>query len=72
MTLKLAFLPLASFLPDEEVVSPFDVDEALDSEDVCHNYYKYLGGCEITSNHILEKTSVLVEELDEFCQDNGI
>jgi hypothetical protein len=71
-TLKLAFLQLASFLPDDEVVPPFDVDEALGSEDVCHNYYKYLGGCEIASNHILEKTSVLVEELDEFCQDNGI
>lgn len=71
-TLKLAFLQLASFLPDEEVVPPFDVDEALGSEGVCHNYYKYLGGCEIASNHILEKTSVLVEELDEFCQDNGI
>ncbi len=71
-TLKLAFLQLASFLPDDEVVPPFDVDEALGSEDVCHNYYKYLGGCEIASNHILEITSVLVEELDEFCQENGL
>jgi hypothetical protein len=65
-------LQLASFLPDDEVVSPFDVAEALGSEAVCRNYYKYLGGCEIASNHILEKTSVLVEELDGFCQDNGI
>lgn len=71
-TLKLAFLQLASFLPDDEVVSEFNVDNALDSEDVCHNYYKYLDRSEKVSNHILEQTSVLVEELDEFCQDNGL
>ena len=71
-TLKLAFLQLASFLPDGEVVPEFDVDVALASDDVCHNYYKYLDGSEKVSNHILEQTSVLVEELDEFCQDNGL
>ncbi len=71
-TLKLAFLQLASFLPDDEVVPEFDVDEALDSEDVCHNYYKYLDRSEKVSNHILEQTSVLVEELDGFCQENGL
>ncbi|ODS30266.1 MAG: hypothetical protein SCARUB_04623 [Candidatus Scalindua rubra] len=71
-TLKLAFLQLASFLPDDEVVPPFDVDDALDSDDVCHSYYKYLGDSEIASNHILEQTSVLVEELDGFCQENGL
>ncbi len=71
-TLKLAFLQLASFLPDDEVVPTFDVDDALDSDDVCHNYYKYLDGSEKVSNHILEQTSVLVEELDKFCQDNGL
>jgi predicted glycosyltransferase len=71
-TLKLAFLQLASFLPDDEVVPEFEVDEALESEDVCHNYYKYLDGSEKVSNHILEQTSILVEELDEFCQDNGL
>ena len=71
-TLKLAFLQLASFLPDEKVVPEFDIDDALDSDDVCHNYYKYLDGSEKVSNHILEQTSVLVEELDGFCQDNGL
>ncbi|MGR3175216.1 MAG: hypothetical protein ACUZ8N_11560 [Candidatus Scalindua sp.] len=71
-TLKLAFLQLASFLPDEKVVPEFDIDDALDSDDVCHNYYKYLDGSEKVSNHILEQTSKLVEELDKFCQDNGL
>jgi predicted glycosyltransferase len=71
-TLKLAFLQLASFLPDDDVVPSFDVDDALDSDDVCHNYYKYLDGSEKTSNHILEQTSILVEELDGFCQENGL
>jgi hypothetical protein len=71
-SLKLGFLQLASFLPDNEVVPMFNVDDALDSEDVCHNYYKYLDGSEKVSNHILEQTSVLVEELDKFCQDNGL
>jgi hypothetical protein len=71
-TLKLAFLQLASFLPDDEVVPSFDVDDALDSDDVCHNYYKYLDGSEKASNHILEQTSILVEELDGFCQENGL
>ncbi len=71
-SLKLAFLQLASFLPYDEVVPPFDVDEALGSNDVCHDYYKYLDGSEKASNHILEQTSVLVEELDGFCQENGL
>lgn len=71
-SLKLGFLQLASFLPDNEVVPMFNVDDALDSEGVCHNYYKYLDGSEKVSNHILEQTSVLVEELDKFCQDNGL
>ena len=71
-TLKLAFLQLASFLPDDEVVPEFDVDDTLDSDDVCHNYYKYLDGSEKASNHILEQTSELVEELDGFCQENGL
>ncbi len=71
-SLKLGFLQLASFLPDEKVEPDFDVKDALDSDDVCHNYYKYLDRSEKASNHILEQTSVLVEELDEFCQDNGL
>ncbi len=71
-TLQLAFLQLASFLPDDEVVPTFDVDEALGSENVCHNYYKYLGESEKACNHILEQTSILVKELDGFCQDNGL
>ncbi len=71
-TLKLAFLQLASFLPDDEVVPEFNIDEALDTDDVCHNYYKYLDGSEKASNHILEQTSILVEELDGFCQENGL
>jgi len=54
-TLQLSFLQLASFLPDNEVVPEFDVEDALES-----------------SNHILEQTSVLVDELDKFCQDNGL
>ena len=71
-TLQLSFLQLASFLPDDEVVPEFEVDEALDSEDVCHNYFKYLVRSQKVSNHILEQTSVLVDELDKFCQDNGL
>jgi hypothetical protein len=71
-TLQLSFLQLASFLPDDEVVPDFEVDEALESDDVCHNYLKYLAESEKASNHILEQTSVLVEELDKFCQDNGL
>ncbi len=71
-SLKLGFLQLASFLPDNEVVPTFNVGDALDSDDVCHNYYKYLDGSEKVSNHILEQTSVLVEELDEFCRENGL
>ena len=71
-TLKLAFLQLASFLPDDEVVPEFDIDDALESDDVCHNYFKYLDGSEQASNHILEQTSILVEELDGFCQENGL
>ncbi len=71
-SLKLGFLQLASFLPDEKVEPDFDVNDALDSDDVCHNYYKYLDRSEKASNHILEQTSVLVEELDEFCRENGL
>ena len=71
-TLQLGFLQLASFLPDEEVVPTFDVRNALESEDVCHNYFKYLDRSEKASNHILEQTNVLVDELDKFCQDNGL
>ena len=72
LTRKLASCKNASFLPDDEVVPSFDVDDALDSDDVCHNYYKYLDGSEKASNHILEQTSILVEELDGFCQENGL
>lgn len=71
-TLQLGFIQLASFLPDDEVVPEFVVDEAIDSDDVCHNYFKYLDRSEKVSNHILEQTSVLVDELDKFCQDNGL
>ena len=71
-TLQLGFLQLASFLPDDEVVPTFDVEDALESDDVCHNYFKYLDRSEKVSNHILEQTSVLVDELDKFCQDNGL
>ena len=71
-TLQLSFLQLASFLPDDEVVPEFDVEDALESDDVCHNYFKYLDRSEKVSNHILEQTSVLVDELDKFCQDNGL
>ena len=70
-TLQLSFLQLASFLPDDEVVADFEVDEALESDDVCHNYLKYLAESEKASKHILGQTGVLVEELDKFCQDNG-
>ena len=72
LTIQLSFLQLASFLPDDEVVADFEVDEALESDDVCHNYFKYLDRSEKVSNHILEQTSVLVDELDKFCQDNGL
>ena len=71
-TLQLGFLQLASFLPDDEVVPEFDIGKALESDDVCHNYFKYLDRSEKVSNHILEQTSVLVDELDKFCQDNGL
>ncbi len=71
-TLQLSFLQLASFLPDDEVVPDFEVDEALESDDVCHNYLKYLTESEKAGKHILEQTGVLVEELDKFCQDNGL
>ena len=71
-TLQLGFLQLASFLPDDEVVPAFDVEDALESDDVCHNYFKYLDRSEKVSIHILEQTSVLVDELDKFCQDNGL
>ncbi len=71
-TLQLGFLQLASFLPDDEVVPTFDVGNALESGDVCHNYFQYLDKCEKVSNHILEQTSILVNELDKFCQDNGL
>ncbi len=71
-TLQLSFLQLASFLPDVEVVPAFDVGNALESDDVCHNYFQYLDRSEKASNHILEQTSKLVNELDNFCQDNGL
>ncbi|MDP6924701.1 MAG: hypothetical protein R2568_09490 [Candidatus Scalindua sp.] len=71
-TLQLSFLQLASFLPDDEVVSAFDVGSALESGDVCHNYFQYLNRSEKVSSHILEQTSILVSELDKFCQDNGL
>ncbi len=71
-TLQLGFLQLASFFPDDEVVSTFDVGNALESDDVCHHYFQYLDKCEKVSNRILEQTSILVNELDKFCQDNGL
>lgn len=71
-TLQLSFLQLASFLADDEVVPEFDVDEAIESDDVCHNYFKYLVRSQKASNHILEQTSVLVDEIDTFRQDNGL
>ena len=71
-TLQLGFLQLASFLPDGEVVSMFKVGDALESGDVCHSYFQYLDRSEKVSNHILEQTSILVNELDTFCQDNGL
>jgi hypothetical protein len=71
-TLQLSFLQLASFLSDDEVVPEFEVDEVLESEDGCHNYFKYLVKSQKVSNHILEQTSVLVDELDKYCQDNGL
>ncbi|MCF6150643.1 MAG: hypothetical protein E3K37_18600 [Candidatus Kuenenia sp.] len=71
-SLKLGFLQLASFLPDGVVVPMFHVEDALDSGDVCHKYYKYLAESEKAGNLILEQTAKLVEELDEFCQDNGL
>ncbi|MDR4506986.1 MAG: hypothetical protein MRJ65_01900 [Candidatus Brocadiaceae bacterium] len=71
-TLQLGYLQLASFIPDKEVVAPFKVDVALASSDVCHKYYKYLVKCEKVSNSILAQTTELVDELDEFCRDNGL
>jgi hypothetical protein len=71
-TLQLSFVQLASFLPDDEVVPEFDVEETLGSDDVCHNYFKYLDRSQKVSNHILEQTSVLVSELEKYCQDNGL
>ncbi|MCP5003361.1 MAG: hypothetical protein GY941_05325, partial [Planctomycetes bacterium] len=70
-TLQLSFLQLASFIPDESII-PFNIDVTLESKDVCHNYYKYLVECEKVNKYIIEQTSVLVEELDAFCQDNGL
>ena len=71
-TLQLSFLQLASFLSDDEVVPEFDVEDALESDDVCRTYFNYLDRSQKVSNHILEQTSVLVNELDKFCQDNGL
>jgi hypothetical protein len=71
-TLQLSFLQLASFLPDSEVVPAFDVRNALESEDVCHDYFQYLARSEKASSHILEQTSILVSELGKFCQDSGL
>ncbi|GJQ60863.1 MAG: hypothetical protein D8M57_17760 [Candidatus Scalindua sp. AMX11] len=70
-TLQLSFLQLASFVPDKSVI-PFKVDIALGAEDVCHSYYNYLVECEKVNKDIIEQTSLLVEELDLFCQDNGL
>ncbi len=71
-TLQLGYLQLASFLSDEEVVPEFEVGEALESDDVCHNYLQYLTKSKKTSKHILEQTGVLAEELVKFCQENGL
>ncbi len=71
-TLQLSFLQLASFLPDVEVVPAFDVGNTIESDDVCHNYFQYLDKSKKVSKHILEQTSILVNELDTFCQDNGL
>ena len=71
-TLQLGFLQLASFLPDDEVIPDFEVDEALESDDVCHDYLKYLAESEKNGKHILEQTGVLAEELGKFFQDNGL
>ncbi len=71
-TLQLSFLQLASFLPVDDVVPDFEINEALESDNVCHDYLKYLAKSEKASNHILEQTGVLVEELDKFCQVNGL
>jgi hypothetical protein len=71
-TLQLGFLQLASFLPDDEVVPDFEIEEALELDDVCHDYLKYLAESEKAGKYILEQTGVLVEELDKFCQDNGL
>ena len=71
-TLQLSFLQLASFLPDDEVVPAFDVGLALESDDVCHNYFQYIDRSKKVSNHILEQTSILVSELDKFCQNSGL
>lgn len=70
-TLQLSFLQLASFIPDEAVVT-FSVDSALEAEDVCHAYYRYLVECEKSNKNIIEQTCSLVGELDVFCQDNGL
>jgi hypothetical protein len=71
-TLQLSFLQLASFLPDDEVVPTFDIGIALESDDVCHNYFQYLDRSKKISSYIQEQTSILVSELDKFCQDNGL
>ena len=65
-------LQLASFLSDDETVPEFDVEEALNADDACRNYFKYLTESEQASNHILEQTSEPVEELDRFGQYNGL
>ena len=70
-TLRLGYIQLASFIPDAEV-TPFNINDALNSKDVCHKYYQYLTECEKTSKYIMEQTVVLVEELEVFCQDNGL
>ena len=70
--LRFGFLQLANFFPDDEVVPAFDIGDALESDDVCHNYFRYRDRSEKVSNHILEQKSVLVDELDKFCQDNGL
>ncbi len=70
-SLQLSFLQLASFVPDKSVI-PFNLNAALDSNEVCHKYQKYLIECEKINKNIMEQTSQLVAELDAFCQDNGL
>ncbi len=71
-SLQLGFLQLASFLPDDEVVPTFGIVGTIESNDVCHDYLQYLARSEQISKHILEQTSILANELNKFCQGNGV